>query len=180
MFLAEGKPPPFQTNDDRTDWSPFSSRAAFELAELVYTKVQMSEKNMDELMEIWAATLVPFGMPPPFATTKDLHSAIDQIDHGNAPWQCFSVSYAGSVPESDVPSWMSVSHPVWFRDPLVLLRNMFKNTEFKGKVDYAPYRDFEDGTRRWRNFMSGNWSWRMAVRDAFYIYSRHLFLCSFY
>ncbi|KDQ10664.1 hypothetical protein BOTBODRAFT_177950 [Botryobasidium botryosum FD-172 SS1] len=161
IFLAEGTAPPFSANPDQTDWSPFASRAAFELAELVYTKIQMSEQNMDDLMEIWAATLVPHGARPPFANTKEMHSAIDSISHGDAPWQSFKVSYAGPTPESDAPSWMSKSHVVWFRDPLVLLRNMLKNTEFKGRTDYAPYQEFVDGMRKWCNFMSGNWSWRM-------------------
>ncbi|KDQ11751.1 hypothetical protein BOTBODRAFT_46186 [Botryobasidium botryosum FD-172 SS1] len=52
---------------------------------------------------------------------------------------------------------------VWFRDPLTVLRNMLANPDFKGKVDEAPFQEFSsEGKRQWWDFMSGNWSWRIA------------------
>lgn len=67
-------------------------------------------------MELWAASLLPFGAQPPFANADDLLATIDSIPCGDAPWYCFEVSYQGPLPEHDVPSWMTEKYLVWARD----------------------------------------------------------------
>jgi hypothetical protein len=65
----------------------------------------------------------------------------------------------------DVPDWMLAKHDVWFRDPHVLIKNMLANPDYKGQVDYAPVQEFnEGGSRRYQNFMSGDWAWEQAAR----------------
>lgn len=167
-FLLNGVPRrrwPYRTDPAAADWAPFQSRAAFELAELLYTKVEMSEGNMDELMEIWAATLVQHSDTPVFANSEELLTTIDEIAHGEVAWECFDISYNGARPDADEPPWMNATHRIWYRDPRQLILNMLANPDFAGRFDFAPFQEFsdEDGSRQWRNFMSGNWSWRNAV-----------------
>lgn len=146
------------------DWSPFADRTAFEAAELLFTKAQMSEANINTLMELWAASLIKHDDIPPFIHASHLYATIDAIQQGDAPWECFTVKYSGSLPEGPPPSWMAREHRVWFRNPLTVILNILKNGDFATKTDFAPYRDFNpNGKRKWQNFMSGNWSWRKAV-----------------
>lgn len=66
--------------------------------------------------------------------------------------------------EEDIPPWMLEEYEVWYRNPRVVLRNQLANPDFKDKIDYAPVREFdENGERRWKNVMSGNWAWNNAV-----------------
>ncbi|KIK76789.1 hypothetical protein PAXRUDRAFT_17940 [Paxillus rubicundulus Ve08.2h10] len=45
-----------------------------------------------------------------------------------------------------------------------LVENILSNPDFDGEVNYMPYRDFleKDETRRYENFMSGDWAWDQA------------------
>ncbi|KAG9316936.1 hypothetical protein JVU11DRAFT_3019 [Chiua virens] len=116
------------------DWTPFTRRAQFELAEFLYQKVQMSAGKTDMLMDILASLYD--GQDPPFGSHDDLYESIDAIPYGDCPWQSFSVKYSGSLPE-DPPSWMLVDYDVWYRDPLSLLEQQFQNPEFADAIDYA-------------------------------------------
>ena len=127
----------------------------------------MPADQIDDLMDIWAATL-PAGSDPPFADHDDIYDTIDKIAIGEVPWKCFSASYSGERPV-DAPTWMLVEYDVWFRDPRSLARNQLANPEFEGEVDYAPKQVFnEDHGRVWSNFMSGNWAWEQAVSRSFH------------
>ncbi|KAG2153850.1 hypothetical protein DEU56DRAFT_868451 [Suillus clintonianus] len=110
-----------------------------------------------------AATLAKHGDTPPFADHKDLHSVIDATELGDVPWQCFSVQYSGERPEV-VPPWMDDEFEVWYRDPRAMARNILANPSFKDEIDYVPFREYDvsDDTRRWKDFMSGDWVWQQA------------------
>ncbi|KAG1727914.1 hypothetical protein EDD22DRAFT_982741 [Suillus occidentalis] len=86
---------------------------------------------------------------------KDLHKVIDATQLGNVPWQCLLVQYAGECPEHDTPLWMGKDYEVWYRDPRMMAHNMLANTTYK---EY----DLSDNTRRWKDFMSGDWAWQQA------------------
>ena len=64
------------------DWSPFSSRAGFELVEFMYTDAELSQRKIDRLLELWTATLIRHGDSPPITNYRDLHHQIDAIDLG--------------------------------------------------------------------------------------------------
>ncbi|KDQ07376.1 hypothetical protein BOTBODRAFT_75993, partial [Botryobasidium botryosum FD-172 SS1] len=169
---ANGRPlppsvPPAPYNNyphaEHTDWSPFASRVAFETAELLYKKIQMSEGDINSILELWAASLVKHNDEPPYRNAESLYATIDAITIGNAPWQCVSVRYSGRHLETNAPVWMDREFHVWHRNPLLVLQNILANPDFKGKVDEAPFQEFSsEGKRQWRDFMSGNWSWRIA------------------
>lgn len=165
--------PPTPRNHGRSvpdGWDPFDSRLEFELAEFLYKTEQMSGKNISKLMELWAADVARYGGQPPFADQSDLYSTIDAIVLGDVPWSCLKGRYQGARPEGISPAWMDEEYEVWFRNPRELVLRMLANPDFKEEFDVAPYRDFTRlGSRRYRDFMSGNWAWREAVSSYMFV-----------
>ncbi|RDX47386.1 hypothetical protein OH76DRAFT_1354246 [Lentinus brumalis] len=157
---APPSPPSVRATDD---WSPFKDRVSFELAELLYQKEQMPAKNIDALLNLWAASLLPHREPAPFKNHVDLYDTIDDIPLGDVKWQSFKLSYGGEKPDADVPSWMTDMHTVHFRDPHAIVGQMLANLSFKDEIDWCPVREFSpDGKRRLKNFMGGDWAWRQG------------------
>lgn len=58
---------------------------------------------------------------------------------------------------------MTTEFQFWYRDPHKVIHNIFKNPELVDAIDYIPYRDFVNGKRRYRDFMSGDWAWDQCV-----------------
>jgi len=163
-FFNDDEPPPPSEPHDPTDWTPFISRHQFETAEFLFKRVQMSAGNVDHLMMLWEAGVSASGDDPPFVNHDDLYNTIDTIPIGGVPWQNFSVSYTGPLPESDVPSWMEQTYKIYFRDPRQLFQNMLANPTFAKDFGYTPLRTFDiNGSCRYENFMSGDWAWKQAV-----------------
>ncbi|KAI0364600.1 hypothetical protein BV20DRAFT_955911, partial [Pilatotrama ljubarskyi] len=145
------------------EWAPYKDRAAFELADLLYRKEQMSAGNINALLELWSATLLKHGDSPPFGSQAELYRTIDDTPLGEVKWQSFTLSYDGELPEGAVPPWMSAKYTVFFKDPRAVVHAMLRNPDFKDEIDYAPVREFgEDGKRKLQNFMGGEWAWRQA------------------
>ena len=163
IFLPLGTPPPPWDYPPPNDYSPFADRGAFELADLIFRKEQMSGANINELLQIWASTLPP-DKDPPFINKQHLYNTIDEIELGDAPWHSFSVLFDGEVAEGDTTPWKHTAYDIWYRDPLVVLKNQLKNPDFANEMDFAPkeVRD-ENDKRRYCDFMSGDWVWRQAV-----------------
>ncbi|KAF8961217.1 hypothetical protein BDZ97DRAFT_1664537, partial [Flammula alnicola] len=158
--LQDGSPPPPRSHRAPEDFSPFTGRAEFEFAEFLYTHEEMSAGKIDRLMNLLASL---YDQPPPFADHKELYSIIDSVQQGDVPWDSFSIAYNGPRPEEGpVPPWMDQKFEVWFRDVLQVLENQIGNPDFKGEMDYAPKRVSRNRKRRYRDLMSGNWSWEQA------------------
>ena len=119
----------------------------------------MLQNNVDTLMRLWTTS----NGHAPFLNHYNMLSTIDAINFQDVQWQSFSTKYSGDVPPVNPPDWMLKEYTVHFRDPLSVVRNMIFNPDFKGQFDYAPYREFEDGTRRWTDVMSGNLVWKQVV-----------------
>jgi hypothetical protein len=135
------------------------------LADFLFTREQMSGGHINELLDIWTATLVADGAEPPFKSCKDLYSKIDSTPHLNCPWEIIQMRYDGTKPEHDVPSWMTTEYTVWYRNPCMLVENILSNRGFNHEFDCAPFQEYDmDGNHRFQNFMSGNWCWFQAVR----------------
>jgi hypothetical protein len=164
-YLAANTPPtPTELGGGPGDWSPFRDRVEFELADFLYTQVQMSAGKINALLDLWAASLFKHGDEPPFADDDDLYTTIDSIPHGDVTWECFSTSYQGARPDGQTPSWMDVEYEVWFRDPRTVIRNMLANPDFDSQIDFVPLHKFDaDDERQFQNFMSGDWAWQQAV-----------------
>jgi Plavaka transposase len=153
--LPLGANPVLQDEDDLDDFSPFSSRAEFEFAEFIFTEEQMSagklDKHLNNLAELYPDS------SPPFSNHQEMYSTIDSITVGEVPWQSFSVSYNGEIPE-DAPPWMTASYEVWHHDSLLVLEQQLGNKDFDGQMDFAPKRIFQDGKCQYTDLMSGNWA----------------------
>jgi hypothetical protein len=151
-----------------TDWTPFTSRSQFELADFLFKCEQMSAGNINILLEIWAAEAASSGGEPPFLNHTDVYDTLDAIPVGDVPWQCFEMSFNGLRPETDVPPWMEQTYEVYFRDPHQLLSNMLADPTFAKDFDYTPMWEFDHhGSRRYQHFMSGDWVWIQVVCYSF-------------
>lgn len=160
-FLPEGTPPPSWDYPPRDDYTPFENRAAFELADLLYRRNQMSGGDINQLLRIWASHGTE---GPPFTDKDDLYRTIDAIELGDAPWESFSLSYDGDLADSDNTPWKREEYTVWMRDPRQIMHNQLGNQDFAKEMDYAPKHVCdEDGKRQYGDFMSGDWAWRQAV-----------------
>ena len=151
------------------DWSPFTSRAGFELAEILYTTAALSNDTIDRILDIWAATLVPHNNSAPLTDHHNLHSTIDAIKLGHVPWQSYTARYNGLRPENGpTPEWMTTDYQVWYRDPRKVIHTIFSNPDLVDGIDYVPYREFDsNGKRRYCDFMSADWAWKQCVRTFF-------------
>ncbi|GBE88358.1 hypothetical protein SCP_1301730 [Sparassis crispa] len=161
-YLPKDAPPAARPTPATDDWTPYQTQVEFELAEFLYTREQMSAGNIDQLLDLWAATLLPHGDEPPFADAKDLYETIHATKHGDVRWQSFNMSYQGELPAGNVPPWMTAEYDVWFRDPHTVAQNMLANPDFDSEMDYGPLREFNDGERQLKNFMGGDWAWKQA------------------
>ncbi|KAJ3998883.1 hypothetical protein F5050DRAFT_1566185 [Lentinula boryana] len=154
-------------------WYPFEGEAQFRLADLLFKDVEMSQGNIDELLNIWSLyqrqVARTFPEPcsscsdGPFGTHTDMYSTIDSIADGNAPWGCLQTFVDPTLP-GNAPEWKKVSYQVWYCDPDTVIANILTNAEFAKDFDVAPYVHLDGaGKRRWADFMSGNFAWRHAV-----------------
>lgn len=147
----------------------------------MYTKAALSKENIDRLLNLWNATLVPYNDSPPILDHNDLHSTIDAIKVGGVPWQSYTAKYNGSLPDgAPAPEWMTTEYQVWYRDPRKVIHNMFANPDLVDCFDYVPYRDFMGDKRRYCDFMSGDWAWKQCVSFTIYIKILHVHSLCYY
>lgn len=156
------------------DWTPYENRTQFETAEFLYTQNQMSAGDINDLLKLWEASLAVHNDKPPFLSERHLYDTIDATRLGDVKWEAFRLSYDEILPQAaqadddGVPPWMTSKYEVWFRNPHALVKNMLSNPDFKDGFDYAPFQEYDsDRNHRFQDFMSGNWSWRQAVRVRF-------------
>lgn len=167
-FIDHDMQPPPRTDAPSTDWTPYENRVEFETAEFLFMRNQMSAKQIDTLLDLWAASLIKHNDAPPFSNHKEMYATIDATPLGDVPWKSFSMCYNGLKPQQDLPPWMAATYDVWYRDPLQIVRNMLANPDFDGEMEFTPYRDYtSDDKRYWKNLMSGDWAWNQAVGNLF-------------
>ena len=128
---------------------PYRNRGEFETAQFLFCKAKMSARNIDTLLDLWAATLLKHDDTPPFANHGDLFDTIDSTPLGDVPWQTFSINYdAGEEVPDGAPSWQTSTYDVWFRDPRLVVRNMIDNPDYGNQFDSAPTRTFDSKGHR--------------------------------
>ncbi|KAJ7751500.1 hypothetical protein DFH07DRAFT_745483, partial [Mycena maculata] len=115
-FLLPSSPPPPQERPPPDDYTPYASRKDFELADLLYRRVQMSGGAINQLMQNWASRHESAG-DPPFSDHEDLYNTIDTTEIGHVLWESFSVSYNQPIAPGDVTPWKTQEYLVHFRDP---------------------------------------------------------------
>ncbi|OBZ78312.1 hypothetical protein A0H81_02651 [Grifola frondosa] len=126
-FLPPNTPPTPPPAPPPDDWSPYDSRLEFQTAELLYMRMQTSAGFIDELMNLWAASLLKHHDTGPYPHHTKLYQKIDSTILGDVKWETFDMSYTGPMPEHNVPGWMKAKYDVWFRDPRAVVRNILAN-----------------------------------------------------
>lgn len=163
-------PPPCLANEN--PWAPFEGEAEFRLADLLYKDVEMSQGNVNKLLDIWslyerqhteASGCDNCTTNRPFDKHTEMYSCIDSIENGSAAWKCMQTAVDESLP-INAPTWQKTSYQVWYRNPATVIANILSNPEFANDFDATPYVHLDGAEkRRWANFMSGNFAWRHAV-----------------
>ncbi|KAJ7648519.1 hypothetical protein B0H17DRAFT_1215571 [Mycena rosella] len=135
-FAAPSTPPPAPPADGQNPvaWAPFRLGVEFEFAQFHFVRLQSSEGEINNALDIWAASVMEFGGRAPWRNAKELYAAIDK------PTKC-----AARV----------LCPPV--------LHHQLACPDFKGHVDVVSYQKFNHkGQCVWSNFMSGDWAWKQA------------------
>ena len=163
--LPPHSPPPKeqdQTNEG-PNWHPFNSCHDFDFTWYHFVECESSERQVNQGLDLWAASVLQHGGTPTWKSATELYDNIDKIQHGSAPWRTYSFCYSGPLPPAP-PRWMTCTYELCTRDAHQVLQHQFANPDFKDKVNYTPYRQFNKaGKRIWSNFMSGDWAWKQAV-----------------
>ncbi|KAH9061851.1 hypothetical protein EDB83DRAFT_2315615 [Lactarius deliciosus] len=146
------------------DWYLYTDRVQFETADLFFRQIQLSASQIDTILCLWSATLVGSVSSPPFQNHRDMYKTIDQTLHGDIAWSSFTLKYNGEMPTDDIPTWMTTTYQICYRDPRVVIHGMLTHPGFKDHMDYVPYHKYDPKTqtRRWQDFMSGDWAWMQA------------------
>lgn len=166
-FLGPGIPAPSLADQtDSDDWAPYDDRVAFEMAEFLFTRNQMSAPQIDVLLDLWAASLLKHGDRPAFANHRHLYNTIDSTTVGDIKWDSLSIRYTGVAPLTNPPPWMQEQYKVWFRNPRHVVHRILGNPSIADDLDLRPFREYqtENDTRQYQDFMSGDWAWEQAVR----------------
>jgi hypothetical protein len=130
----------------------------------MFTDAELSRRKINNLLDLWAATLVPHGDSPPIANHRDLHCQIDAIKVGDVQWENVRLKYDGPLPETTCPpEWKTTDYDVWYRNPREVVKNLLARQDLEGHIDYAAYREFNGEQRQYGDMMSGNWSWEQSV-----------------
>ncbi|EAU93525.2 hypothetical protein CC1G_02755 [Coprinopsis cinerea okayama7 len=162
--LPSDTPPPPRYTPDSTDWTPFDGELQFNLTDFLYRRVEMSQANINTLLEMWALSLMQHGSTGPFDSYQHIYDTIDMINDGNAPWKCFKANVNEDLGD-DAPAWKNQEYEVWYRDPDTVLTNLLDNPDFDGEFDTAAYVEFDEkGQRRWSDFMSANFAWKQSEK----------------
>ncbi|KAF9010818.1 hypothetical protein BDQ17DRAFT_1387964 [Cyathus striatus] len=143
-------------------WHPFRDRHSFDFANFYFTKIQASEGQINEALDMWAATTLNNHDPQsctPWDNANELYSTIDAIQCGSCPWNSYNIQYCGPKPEVNLPAWMTETYQLCTRSSRDLLCEQFSNSDFKDSIHYAPYMQFKDGRRVRSDFMSADWAW---------------------
>ncbi|KAJ7224045.1 hypothetical protein GGX14DRAFT_648209 [Mycena pura] len=148
---------------DPMAWTPFNSRLEFDFTHFHFVQVQSSEGSINTALDLWAASVLPYGATAPWKNTKELYATIDRIQNGDMPWRTHQVRYTGPIPAGTPLKWMTQTYEVCTRNLRDVLHHQLASRDFKGLVDMIPYRQFNhNGWRSWSNLMSGDWAWKQA------------------
>ncbi|KAJ7238115.1 hypothetical protein B0H12DRAFT_1204309 [Mycena haematopus] len=148
---------------DPAAWAPFGSRVEFDFAQFHFVQLQTSAANINTALDLWAASVIPYGGTAPWKNSDDLYATIDAIQSGDMPWKTYQLHYTGPLPPGTPPKWMTQMYEVCTRDLRAVLHHQLETTSFEDDIDMIPYRQFNHaGARVWSNLMSGEWAWKQA------------------
>lgn len=79
-------PPPPRPTTAPGDWKPFEDGLQFKIADFLYRQEEMSQGNINYLLELWSLSLKKHGSLGPFDSYKEIYDKIDAIEEGKT---CF-------------------------------------------------------------------------------------------
>ncbi|GBE88917.1 hypothetical protein SCP_1403250 [Sparassis crispa] len=92
-------------------WSPFNDEVQFKTADFLFRKVEMSQPDIDYLMELWGLSLMKHGDLGPFDSYDHMYAVIDDVAEGSAPWKCFVSQGEADLPPN-APNWQSEEYHI--------------------------------------------------------------------
>ena len=174
MLPPHTDPPMPNGQPDHGEWWLYKNHIEFETTDIFFKQCQMSASKIDNLLEIWAASLATHNDEPLFKNHCDLYSTIDAtpLPGGDTEWKTFNLCFHNDEElPPDVPNWKKKKWDVWYCDPLQLIHNLLQNPDFHDKFNYTPFQEYDlDGNHHFHNIMSGNWSWCEAISTSLYIH----------
>jgi hypothetical protein len=151
-------------------WGDFGSRIAFDFAEHHFVKLQSSAPGIARGLNIWAAQALRANEQAQWSSPEELYHTIDTIKLGDIVWATDNFSYTGKRPNGAAPKWMDTTYELCCCDIRAVIHKQLAAPEFKDKVEYRPYMQFNRHRRRiYSNVMSGNRAWMCAVRIVLYM-----------
>lgn len=91
-LLPFNSPPP--RLNEHTTYAPFKDYEAFEFAELMFSKAEISKSNIDALLDIWEQQNLSKDLDkgaPIFSSADEMYQVIDSITHGSTSWRLVSL-----------------------------------------------------------------------------------------
>lgn len=83
-YLPIGTPPQPRPTASFGDWKPFEDELQFKVADFLYRQEEMSQGNINHLLELWALSLMKHGSLGPFDSYKHIYDMIDAIEEGKS------------------------------------------------------------------------------------------------
>ncbi|KAG6835316.1 hypothetical protein H0H93_002760 [Arthromyces matolae] len=157
-YLPPKTPPPPSVHAQPGNWDPFRDRTAFDFAFFHFVKAQSSKSEILEALDLWLASVTPYGGDIPWTTAQEMYTTIDAIEHGLSTWKTVKIRYQGPIPEHNPPQWMTQTYELCTQNARSLLHHQMSKTEFKDSFNPAPYMQFnKNGERIFSNLFSGDW-----------------------
>jgi hypothetical protein len=148
-------------------WAPFRDRLDYDWAYFHYIRLQSSKSDILEGLELWRAAVIKHSNDPnhgvPWRNADELYQTIDLIQAGDTPFKSTTLYYDGPKPPTP-PRWMEEEYELNVRDILSVIEQILATSEFKDKIEFIPYAEFDpNGDRVYSNLNSGLWANQQAV-----------------
>ena len=88
-YLPLTTPLPTHATTLNDDWLPYEDEVQYRTADLLYHHVEMSQSNIDDLLELWALSLMKHDDLGPFDSYKHIYYTLDATHVGDTPWKSF-------------------------------------------------------------------------------------------
>jgi hypothetical protein len=87
-YIPPGTPPPPRGTAAPGDWKPFKDEVQFKVADFLYHQEEMSQGNINCLLELWALSFREHDGVAPFDSYKHIYDRIDAIEEGKQFYIC--------------------------------------------------------------------------------------------
>jgi hypothetical protein len=95
-LLAGTPPPPCDSDQGSDDWRPYNNHVEFQATDFLLHHNQMSARDIDFILSLWAAFLVPHNDKLPFSKATHMYDTIDETPLGDVPWESFTLQFNGT------------------------------------------------------------------------------------